>query len=146
MKKVTKIVSLLLLVAMLLGITAFAEEDTLNKLTNFGFIANDKKVSSGTLAKKREDDDPYGYVTTLKTSGDKTSTIFENGGTVYARIYYAGDESHYTDPVFKFTSYKRDQELYKKGPKYNSNHFLKTEVSGCNFAGVTRYQCFRWCP
>ena len=143
MKKLAKLAAMVMAAAALFSVAAFA---AVNREDMVVFSANSVKVDSGTWAKPN-DGDPYGYVTTVAEAKGGTSTVFPNGGTVYARLYCNSNPSIHTSSAWEFHSNTQGgAKPYNGSPQYGQAHFLRSEIENTRFTGQYVWQGFRWCP
>lgn len=143
MKKLLKILAVTMAIAMFTSVSVAAG----NISGTYYFTANGQKVDSSTGVKDN-DNDYYAYVTTLATgyNGVK-STVFPNGGTVYARTRLSSNREGVYSPLFTFRSNYAASARYDTGMAYfGSNYILRAETDYANYGGRRLVQAIRWCP
>lgn len=141
MKRFAKVMAVVMAVSALFSMTALAA----NKESLLAFSSNGTKKDSDYWTKPN-DEDPYGYCTTVSKAEGITSTVFTHGGTVYSRIYLKDSSTARTE-AWKFTTNtKGGPKLYVGGPNYRKSHFLRAEIENTKFTGPGEYQGFLWCP
>ncbi len=111
------------------------------------YMANGEKFDSADN-KKPNDNDYKAYVTPLDANGNDKSTVFPNGGTLYARARLTSDPDNVYSPLFTFTpaDHNRKSKTYGTGmAKFGKDYRLRSEVENCKITKPVR-QWIRWCP
>lgn len=129
-------------ITMMFSVVALAGNQTFFR----SYLANDVKYDSASNTKPN-DGDPTLYVTTLKDNGNpqSSSTVFPNGGTLYAKARLVANPNGVYSPTIAFVSNTHKTVTYGAGmARYNQDYILRTEISGCKINRALQW--VRWCP
>ncbi len=143
MKRMAKAMILIAAITMMFSVAALAA----NQVYVAIYMANGVKNNSYDN-EKPDDGDYKAYVTPMDANGNSQSTVFPNGGTLYARARLTSNAANVYSPLFTFTpaSHKGQSKTYGAGmAKFGANYHLRTEVENCRI-GNGASQWIRWCP
>ena len=141
MKCARRILLAVAALAMLASIGVFAG----NQYETFVFHSNAEKRDSD-LNYKADDGDMLAYVTPLSSYGGDYSSVFESGGTFYARSRWAGN-TNVCSGLFTLRSYGAYTESYGSDVEFGSNYLLRAETDDIDYDyQVDHYMVVRWCP